>query len=107
RDWRKLPRLNSITFIVTALLISYGLLRYKLLNIIPTGREKVVESMNDGVLVIDFNGKLLVKNLRMKLNLIKRRYLQTTMSKHWQEIIEYLSEFDQWLNHLILPALLF
>jgi signal transduction histidine kinase len=58
--------LTPFAFIVTAILISFGLLRYKLLNVIPAAREKIFESMHEGVLVLDTTNTVIDKNLRME-----------------------------------------
>lgn len=57
--------LTPFAFIATSMIISFGLLRYKLLDIIPAAREKVFESMQDGVLVLDTFEKVVDNNLQM------------------------------------------
>jgi signal transduction histidine kinase len=58
--------LTPFAFIVTSTIISFGLLRYKLLDIIPASREKIFESMHDGVLVFDASDKVIDKNTQME-----------------------------------------
>ena len=58
---------TPFAFIATSLIISFGLLRYKLLDIIPASREKIFESMQDGVLVLDANDKVIDKNKQMEI----------------------------------------
>jgi len=58
--------LTPFAFIITALIISYGLLRYRLLDVIPAAREKIFESMQDGVLVLDATDYAIDKNLQMR-----------------------------------------
>jgi len=57
--------LTPFAFIATSGIISFGLLRYKLLDIIPAAREKIFESMQDGVLVLDVYNKVIDKNRQM------------------------------------------
>ncbi|OQY21233.1 MAG: hypothetical protein B6I35_08870 [Anaerolineaceae bacterium 4572_32.2] len=45
--------LTPITFSVSGLLIAWGLFRYRILDIAPVARDAVVESMSDGVIVLD------------------------------------------------------
>src|SRR5690606_28679495 len=48
------------------LVISYGLFRFKLLDIIPIAREKIIEAMQDGVLVLDAQDRAIDANTEMK-----------------------------------------
>ncbi len=45
--------LTPFAFIITSLLIFFGIYRYKLFDIIPIAREKVLELMQDGFIVLD------------------------------------------------------
>ncbi|GEO09680.1 sensor histidine kinase [Segetibacter aerophilus] len=58
--------LTPFAFIATSTIISFGLLRYKLLDIIPEAREKIFESMQDGVLVLDSYNTVIDKNSQME-----------------------------------------
>lgn len=59
--------LTPFAFIATSGIISFGLLRYKLLDIISASREKIFESMQDGVLVLDAYDKVIDKNKQMEI----------------------------------------
>ncbi|MBS1771643.1 MAG: PAS domain-containing protein [Bacteroidetes bacterium] len=58
--------LTPFGFIVTAIVIGYGLLRFSLFDIVPVAREKVMDAMQEGVLVIDAKGRIVDANARMK-----------------------------------------
>jgi signal transduction histidine kinase len=58
--------LTPFAFIATSIIISFGLLRYKLLDIIPAAREKIFDSMQDGVLVLDAYDTVVDKNSQME-----------------------------------------
>ncbi|NWF70249.1 MAG: PAS domain-containing protein [Chloroflexi bacterium] len=45
--------LTPFGFIVTGIACAWGLLRFRLLDIVPVARETVIENMPDGVLVLD------------------------------------------------------
>ncbi|GAB4215633.1 MAG: histidine kinase N-terminal 7TM domain-containing protein [Roseiflexaceae bacterium] len=45
--------LTPIAFSLTALITGWALLRYQLLDLVPTARDLLVERMDDGVLVLD------------------------------------------------------
>jgi signal transduction histidine kinase len=58
--------LTPYAFIITGFIISIGLLRFKLFDIIPVAREKVIEVMREGVLVIDAAKRIIYMNEEMK-----------------------------------------
>ncbi|MBN1964237.1 MAG: PAS domain S-box protein [Anaerolineae bacterium] len=50
--------LTPFTFPVVSGFIVWNLHRYRLLDIVPTARDKVIESMGDGVIVLDWLGRI-------------------------------------------------
>jgi PAS domain S-box-containing protein len=52
-------------FIITAAVVSYGLLKFKLLHIVPIAREKIIEAMQEGVLVLDQDNKIVDFNAQL------------------------------------------
>jgi len=54
------PRLNltPLALTLTGLVIGWGLFRHKLLNLAPIARDKVVESMPDGVIALDTQNRI-------------------------------------------------
>ncbi len=53
-------------FIITAFVICLGLLRYRLFDIAPFAREKVINSMQEGLLVLDAHLRVVDVNTEMK-----------------------------------------
>lgn len=53
--WDPLPGLDltPIAFTVTGLLMTYGLFGYRLMDLIPVGRDVLVENMEDAIVVLD------------------------------------------------------
>ncbi|WP_303924747.1 histidine kinase N-terminal 7TM domain-containing protein [Draconibacterium sediminis] len=49
-DW------TTVSFVLTGLIIAFGIFRYKIFELIPVAREKLLNTMNEGVLVINRNG---------------------------------------------------
>lgn len=45
--------LTPFTFIFTGIIISIGLLRFKLFEVLPIAREKIIEEMAEGILILD------------------------------------------------------
>lgn len=70
--------LTPHAFIVTSIVLSFGLLRFKLFDILPLAREKVLEEMREGVLVLDQFNRI------VDLNPAMRRFLP---GKHQSDII--------------------
>lgn len=64
--------LTPFAFICTALIIAVGLQRYQLFDIVPVARGKVMEAMQEGVLIIDVLGRVVDANIRMKQILGKK-----------------------------------
>lgn len=58
--------LTPYAFLTTSLLIGIGLLRFRLFDIVPIAREKILEAMRDGVMVIDSHGRVIDINAMMK-----------------------------------------
>jgi len=50
--------LTPFAFTLTCLAFVWSLLRFRLFNIVPVARAMLVESMSDGVIVIDQNGRI-------------------------------------------------
>jgi PAS domain S-box-containing protein len=55
--------LTPFTFTLTGLAMMWGLLRFRLLDIIPIARDTVIERMGDAVVVIDVLGRIVDLNL--------------------------------------------
>jgi PAS domain S-box-containing protein len=53
---------TALGFAGTALVVSWALSRYQLLDLVPVARETVVEEMRDGVLVFDASGRVVDLN---------------------------------------------
>lgn len=58
--------LTPFAFIITCILIGVGLIQFRLFDIIPVARDKVIEEMQDGVIVLDFNKRIVDINSKMK-----------------------------------------
>jgi PAS domain S-box-containing protein len=53
--WSPFPRLDltPFTYSVSGVVIAWGLFRYRLLNVVPIARDRVIEQMNDAFIVLD------------------------------------------------------
>jgi PAS domain S-box-containing protein len=59
-----LPRLDltPFTFVISGAALSWGLFRFRLLDIAPVARDAVIEGMDDGVLAVDSRGRVVDLN---------------------------------------------
>jgi PAS domain S-box-containing protein len=62
--WGPFPHLDltPFAFTLSGLLIAWAFFRFRLLDILPVVRDAVVESMNDGVIVIDTQNRIVDLN---------------------------------------------
>ena len=49
---------TPITFALTGLFISWGIFRYRLFDLVPVARDVLIESLSDGVLVLDAQNRI-------------------------------------------------
>ncbi|MCE7986505.1 MAG: PAS domain S-box protein [Caldilinea sp. CFX5] len=63
-DLLPLPGIDftPFTFNVTGALMGWGLFRYRMLTIVPVAREAIIESMSDGVIVLDEQNRVVDVN---------------------------------------------
>jgi len=54
--------LTPFSFIITGLLISWGLFRFQFLDIVPVARDVVIESLEEGVFVLDAQNRIVDLN---------------------------------------------
>lgn len=57
--------LTPFVFSLTGLVIAYGLMQFRLFDIIPVARDRLVENLPDGVLVIDDDDQIVYCNRAM------------------------------------------
>ncbi len=55
----RLLDLTPISFTISGIAFFWGLLRYQMLSIIPLAREAVLDSMNDPIIAMDMNDRIL------------------------------------------------
>ena len=59
---------TPLVFAVTGLIIGFGLLRFKLFDIVPIARETVVDKFRDGILVLDYLDRIVYVNQALLKN---------------------------------------
>ncbi len=68
--------LTPYAFSITCILTSFGLVQLKLFDIIPVARDKVIEELNDGILVLDNQDRIIDMNTKLK-SIINSLYHKT------------------------------
>jgi len=53
-------------FIISSVVVAFGLIRYQLFNIVPIARDKIVEAMAEGIMVTDTSGRIVDVNPAMR-----------------------------------------
>lgn len=91
--------LTPLMFTITALVITYALFRLGLLAIVPVARDRVVEQMADGVVVLDARNRIVDLNpaARQLLSLPGEKIIGTQAQKQlmrWPELAKAVSNPD-------------
>ncbi len=88
--------ITPFAFSITCLLIFFSIYRFELFNIIPIAREKVLELMSDGYLVLNQNLVL------VDYNKAATPYLPQAMQGKWigRSVFELFPQHPQLLAHL-------
>lgn len=91
--------LTPLMFTLSGLVITYALLRLGLLDIVPVARDRLVEQMADGVIVLDDRDRIIDLNpaARQLLTLHGDKVIGTEAQKglmRWPELAKILSNPD-------------
>ena len=77
--------LTPIAFTVSGACFTFGIYRYRLFGVVPVAREMVVDSMDDGVIVLDAQRRI------VDLNAAAERYTGCTVASLGQPIDEVVA----------------
>lgn len=58
--------LTPYAFSITCLVTSFGLIQLRLFDIIPVARDKIVEELQDGIMVLDYMDRIVDMNSQLK-----------------------------------------
>lgn len=89
--------LTPYAFSVTCLITSIGLVQLKLFDIIPVARDKIVEDLRDGILVLDTLDRVVDMNTKLKVVFAAEFNKKIIVGKHYEE---YFSGYDELINHI-------
>jgi signal transduction histidine kinase len=88
--------LTPMSFLITGLLFFYAIFHFKLLDLIPIARDILVEEMEDIMIVLDNNDRVLDMNkkareLLLKNETFKADYIGSSIfdiAEHWNELTQ-------------------
>jgi signal transduction histidine kinase len=91
--------ITPFAFIATVVLVAIAIYRFKLFDVVPVAREKVMDLMQDGFVILDNKKRVIDYNLSFKRYLAtskKNRIIGTTL----QELLPEHEAFHQYIeNH--------
>lgn len=101
-DWNPFPRLDLMPFSysLTGLVMAWGLFRYRLLDIVPVARDRVVESMSEGVIVLDMQDRIADLNAAAQrlIDLAPHEAIGKQIHQvfsQWPELVERYRDMDE------------
>lgn len=96
---RPIPNLDitPFAFQVSTFLIFVAIYRFKLLNVLPVAREKVLELMGDGFMVLDHRNRIIDYNSAFK-KYISVYHADKIIGKDVNELLQYQPELLDLLN---------
>ncbi|GAA6620793.1 histidine kinase N-terminal 7TM domain-containing protein [Scytonema sp. NUACC26] len=84
--------ITPMCFMATGLLLFVSIFRFRMFDLIPIAREILIESMSDGVLVLD------VKNRIIDINPAAKRLIGTKYQHIGQPVAQVLPEWQKMVN---------
>lgn len=101
--------LTPFAFTVTGLAVAWGLFRYHLLDIVPVARDKVLESMSDGMLVLDMQARIVDANPAV-LQLLNRSAAEVIgqpaaqILSRWPDLLERYGNVYEAQSQIVLDS---
>jgi diguanylate cyclase (GGDEF)-like protein/PAS domain S-box-containing protein len=100
--------LVPISFGVSGIVYAYAIFRHQFMNLIPIARDRLIENMSDGVLVLDVQGRIVDINPSMKgfLDAPPASFIGKNVSEAlniWNETTEHLMSGLDTRTELRLP----
>ncbi len=84
---------TPFAFAITGLSLTWGLLRFQLLDLVPIARNLVVDSMTDGVIVLDAQGRI------VDLNPVAKQIIsRTTPDALGKPLVQVIAKLDAKLD---------
>jgi PAS domain S-box-containing protein len=91
--------ISPFTFVVSDLIIAWGLFHYRLFDVVPVARDAVIESMNDAVYVLDVYDRVVDLNpaARRAIGMAGHEVIgqpNTVVFSAWPDLLERYKDFQ-------------
>ena len=110
-SYRELADLDMvpISFAVMSILYTYAIFQHQFMDLLPVARGRLIESMSDGVLVVDAKGRIVDINPVMKNFLGEEPAALISQSisdvlKHWSHNVDQLLDGSETRTEIKLPG---
>jgi PAS domain S-box-containing protein len=94
--WQPLPNLEMmpVALGITVPVIAWGFLRLRIVDIVPVAREAVIESMEDGVIVLDVAGRVVDMNAAAEsiIDIKAPSVIGQPLEKAWPELSDLVEQ---------------
>ncbi len=85
--------LNSLSFLLTGIILVYVLFNHRFLDIVPIARETTFENMSDGIIVVNLKDRI------VDINPAAEKILQTSFNAIVGQLTtDVVPEFYEWIN---------
>lgn len=84
--------LTPIAFSVTGIAFMWGILRYRMLDVVPIARDNVIQNMDDGVIIVDTDNHIL--DLNPAACLLIGKSCKELIGAKAEKAIEWWPDFD-------------
>ncbi len=101
--------MSPFAFGIGNLIIAWAILRFKFFDLVPIARELVIENMQDMVIVVDSQQRLVDFNRAAQANIdqLNSKVIGqpiTTILPQWSEFIDQLRDFDDLNTEITIPT---
>ncbi len=101
--------LTPLTFSFTGVMMTWAIFRFRLLDILPVARDTIIESIGDGVLVMDIQGRVVDLNpaAQSTLNCKPSKILgqpAVEVLAHWPSLVRYFRNPTETTTEMVLDG---
>ena len=100
--------LTPFAFTITSLMMSWALFRYRLLDVVPVARDRVLESMNEAVIVLDDKNRIVDLNPAARRLIVPQRGVIGQPAgdalQRWPDLVEQYRDVEEAQAVLVLDT---
>lgn len=86
-DW------TPVSFVFTGIIVSFGIIRYRMFDLVPNARNKLIDTMEDGVIVINAEG--FTEDCNNTFCQIFRKNKKDVLYRSYQSVFSDFAELDK------------